>query len=135
MPLLIEDSIDTTFLDTAHYDIRCQFPRNGFESLDKIVIKEAGGLVPFVYTGDELKTQEFMVTAIVTHEQDGLLRELFKFTVHPGYIDERYPIHVTWGHRNVPVSKDCYLASYKTPESINYSSAEILTVELTLRVI
>lgn len=134
MALSVQEAIDTTYLDTAHYDTVCEFPR-GFESLNSIVIKEAGGLVPFVIVDGSLKTQEATITAIVTAEQENLLRQLYRLTVHPNYIDQRYPILLTWGHPDKKIQLNCYLSNYKAPDSVNYGQAEILDVDLTLRAI
>lgn len=134
MALSVQEAIDTTYLDTAHYDTECVFPR-GFETLNNIVIKETGGLVPFIIVDGALKTQEFTITAIVTNEQENLLRQLYRLTVRPGYIDQRYPIRFTWGHPDKKTQMECYLAKYTPPESVNYSQADILDVDLTLRAI
>ena len=56
MPLTVQSSIDTTFLDTVHFDVSCKFPP-GYEILDDIVIFDTGGLRPFVLNDGVLKTQ------------------------------------------------------------------------------
>ncbi len=135
MALTVMEAVDTTYLDTAHYDVTLKFP-TGYEILNDVTVKEASGLIPFVYTGDALKTQEFRLTCIVTNEQEALLRNLYVTTNHPGYTDLRYPIWITWGHpeNGIPY-KECYLAEYEPPDSVNYTSADILDVTMVLRVI
>ena len=132
--LSVQQAIDTTFLDTAHYDAECLFPR-GFDDLNKLAISDVGGLRPFVISDGELKTPEFTVEAFVTNKQELLLRELYTATVHPGYIDERLPITLMWGHADNPTQVKCYLANYEPPESVSYKDANILNVKLTLRAI
>lgn len=134
--LTVQSAIDTTFLDTAHFDAECSFP-GGFEALNKLAISDAGGLRPFLISNGELKTPEFTVEAYVTLKQHKLLETLYLSTVHPGYIDERYPIVFSWGNPaddEHPQMK-CYLADYEPPESVSYKNAEILSVKLTLRAI
>ena len=48
--LSIQSAIDTTFLDTAHFDAECEFPR-GFDELNKLAISTVGGLRPFILEG------------------------------------------------------------------------------------
>ena len=132
--LSVQSAIDTTFLDTAHFDAECVFPR-GFDELNKLVISNVGGLRPFILEDGQLKTQEFTVEAYVTNKQELLLRELYMATVHPGYIDERLPITLMWGHEDNPTQVKCYLANYEPPESVSYKDANILNVKLTLRAI
>ena len=134
MALTVQESIDTTYLDVVHYDTECTFSR-GYEALDNIVIKSANGLVPFVLSEGSLKTQEFSITAIVTHQQEALLRSLYLATVHPGYIDQRYPITISWGYTSAKTQIKCYLADYMPPKDIDYTKADILDVDLTLRAI
>jgi len=132
--LSVQQAIDTTFLDTAHFDAECKFPR-GFDELNRLAISDAGGLRPFLISDGELKTPEFTVEAYVTNRQEMLLRDLYMATVHPGYIDERLPIILMWGHADNPTQVKCYLADYEPPDSVNYKDAEILNVKLTLRAI
>ena len=135
MALTVEEAINTTYLDTAHYDVVCQFKARGFEELDNIVIKEVSGLVPFYVVKGELKTPEITIKAIVTAKQEYLLRRLYLLTVHNKYIDQRYPINVRWGYPEMENYGDCYLSDYVPPDSVNYTNAEILEVEFTLRAI
>lgn len=132
--LSVQQAIDTTFLDTAHFDAECKFPR-GFDELNRLAISDVGGLRPFLISDGELKTPEFTVEAYVTNRQEMLLRDLYTATVHPGYIDERLPIILMWGHADNPTQVKCYLADYELPDSVNYKDAEILNVKLTLRAI
>lgn len=134
--LSVQQAIDTTFLDTAHFDAECKFP-SGFDELNKLAISDVGGLRPFILTDGQLKTPEFTVEAYVTLNQHKLLQDLYMATVHPGYIDERFPITLAWGD---PADKEhpqvaCYLADYEPPDSVSYKDAEILSVKLTLRAI
>ncbi|MBR4792464.1 MAG: hypothetical protein IK038_02255 [Bacteroidaceae bacterium] len=140
MALSVQSAIDTTFLDTAHFNAECDFSRaRGFHELNDIVIYDVAGLHPFIIANKELKTQEFTVTALVTLQQEALLRDLYEQTVHPNYIDLRYPIVFSWGDSSgegpEPTQYDCYLSDYEPPESVSYKSAEILSVKLTLRAI
>ena len=132
--LSVQQAIDTTFLDTAHFDAECKFPR-GFDELNRLAISDAGGLRPFLISDGALKTPEFTVEAYVTNRQEMLLRDLYMATVHPGYIDERLPIILMWGHADNPTQVKCYLADYEPPDSVSYKDAEILNVKLTLRAI
>lgn len=132
--LTVQSAIDTTYLDTAHYDAECAFP-NGFEELNKLAITQVGGLRPFVIADGQLKTQEFTVESIVTLRQELLLRALYEATIHPGYTDLRFPIVFMYGHRDSPMQIKCYLSEYDAPESVDYKSADILNVKLTLRAI
>lgn len=132
--LSIQSAIDMTFLDTAHFDAECAFPR-GFDELNKLAISTVGGLRPFILEDGQLKTQEFTVEAYVSNKQDMLLRSLYTATVHPGYIDLRLPITLMWGHEDNPMQLKCYLAKYEPPETVSYKDAEILDVKLTLRAI
>lgn len=132
--LSVQQAIDTTFLDTAHFDVECKFPR-GFDELNRLAISDVGGLRPFLISDGELKTPEFTVEAYVTNRQEMLLRDLYMATVHPGYIDERLPITLMWGHADNPTQVKCYLADYEPPDSVSYKDAEILNVKLTLRAI
>lgn len=136
MALTIQDAIDTVFLDTAHYDVQFTFP-SGYESLNTLVVHNAGGLVPFTYVEGHLKTPEYTIEVYVTAKQDKLLQDLYTNTMHPGYIDQRYPISIAWGHTDKQYTHQykCYLASYVPPEAVDYSSANILSAVLTLRVI
>lgn len=136
MPLSVESAIKTEFLDNAHYDVVLDFSTTNiaaFGKLNDIVVTDADGLVPFDMKGGVLKTPTFTITCYVTAEQDALLRKLFEYTIHPSYVDLRYPILVTWGHGINNVAKDCYLSEYDSPERVNYSKAELLTVVLSLR--
>lgn len=134
MALSVQEAIDTTYLDTAHYNVTCEFT-GGFEELNRIVIKEASNLVPFYVVDGALKTPEITIKAIVTARQEYLLRRLYLSTVHNKYIDQRYPIHVSWGYPKLDNYGDCYLSKYTPPDSVNYTNAEILEVEFNLRVI
>lgn len=130
--LTVQSAIDTTFLDTAHFDAECSFP-GGYEELNRLVITHVDGLCPFMVVEGKLKTQECTVEAHVTLQQEVLLRGLYTATVHPGYVDLRYPVTLTWGHYDRPTQVKCYLARYVAPEDVNYASAELLSVKLTLR--
>lgn len=130
--MLITDSIENEYLDNAHYDIGCAFPK-AYAKLDTIVISGGSGLNPFVLTSEGLRTQEFTLTCIVTSEQDQLLQKLYAATMHPGYVDERYPIEISWGHPSARAKKSCYLKAYTPPGQVSYGSAAILEVTLTLR--
>ena len=132
--LTVQDAIDTTFLDTVHFDAECTFPR-GFEDLNKLAITNVSGLRPFIITNGELKTPEFTIEAYVSLKQHKLLQDLYMATVHPSYIDERWPVVFMWGD---PSDDDhpqvaCYLSDYQPPESIDYKSADVLPVKLVLR--
>ena len=132
--LTVQSAIDTTYVDTAHYDAECSFP-NGFEELNTLTIAKVGGLRPFVIADGQLKTQEFTVEAIVTMRQESLLRALYEATIHPGYTDLRFPIVFMYGHAASPLQIKCYLSEYNAPEDVDYKSADILDVKLTLRAI
>lgn len=133
--LTVQSAIDTTFLDVAHYDATCVCNVSGFEEISNIAISDVSGLRPFVISDGSLKTPEFTVTAYVTLKQDKLLQDLYMATVHPGYIDERFPIIFMWGDiaDNSHPQVSCYLANYSPPDNVNYRSADLLPVRLTLR--
>lgn len=134
--LTVQSAIDTTFLDTMHYDVQCNFT-NGFEELNEtsLVITNVSGLRPFIIKDGSLQTPEFTLEAYVTVRQDELLQELYKATIHPNYVDLRYPVEVSWGYLKDSKLYSCYLLEYEPPDSVNYSSAEILSAKMTLRVI
>lgn len=134
MPLTLQSSIDTTFMDSAHFDVTLSFPR-GFELLDSLAIHNVEGLVPFTYVDGALKTPEYSLDAYATVQQEKLLRDLYSRTVHPGYIDETYPIRVSWGHEDNVTQAECYLSTCKVPGGLDFSRAELLSVSFTLRVI
>lgn len=134
MPLTVESAYKTEFLDTAHYDVVLDFSGiHGFTELNDIVVADADGLVPFVIVDGELKTQTFSFTCYVTERQEALLRSLYTNTVHTAYIDQRYPISVSWGHGSAPVTKSCYISAYEPPIKVDYSKADILGVSFSLR--
>lgn len=132
--LTVQDAIDTTFLDTAHFDAECAFPR-GFEDLNKLAIINVSGLRPFIMANGGLKTPEFTVEAYVSLKQHKLLQDLYMATVHPGYIDERLPVVLMWGDPSDSTHPEvaCYLSDYQPPEIIDYTSANVLSVKLVLR--
>lgn len=138
MGLSIQDAIDTVFLDTAHYDVELKFT-SGFEGgLNNLVVRNAGNLTPFTYVDGELKTPEYDIEVYVTAKQDKLLRELYLLTMHPGYVDQRYPIYISWGSitdTTYTSTVKCYLSSYAPPESVDFTSADILNAKFTLRAI
>ena len=130
--MLISDSIKTEFLDNAHYDIECAFSGE-YAKLNDIVVVSGDGLSPFVLEGGNLKTQEFPLTCIVTAEWDQLLQKLYAATMHPGYVDQRYPVQLSWGHKSARHHKACYLKAYKPPTQVSFRDASILEVTLVLR--
>lgn len=130
--MLIADSVKREFLDNAHYDIGCAF-LGEYAKLNDIVITGGSGFNPFVFSEGELKTQQFTLTCIVTAEQDGLLQKLYAATMHPGYVDQRFPVQVSWGHISARHHRSCYLKSYAPPSQISFRDASILEVTLVLR--
>ena len=100
-----------------------------------MAMTNVGGLRPFIMTDGELKTPEFTVEAYVTLKQHKLLQDLYMATVHPGYIDERLPVVLMWGDPsdNEHPQIVCYLSDYQPPDSIDYKSADVLSVKLVLR--
>lgn len=135
MPLTVESAYKTEFLDTAHYDVVLDFSGiPGFNELKDIVVVDADGLVPFIIVDGELKTQTFSFTCYVTERQEALLRTLYTNTVHTAYIDQRYPISVSWGHGSASVTPlSCYMSAYVPPTKVDYSKADILGVSFSLR--
>lgn len=137
MGLSIQDSIDTAYIDTAHYNVSLEFSI-GFEILDRLTIHNASNLMPFTYVDGDLKTPEYTIETYVTAMQDRQLQQLYAITMHPGYVDLRYPVLVSWGH---PIDEQyihqvkCYLSSYTPPDSVNFSNAEMLSSTLVLRAI
>ena len=45
----------------------------------------------------------------------------------------RYPVILRWGPAENPETKECYLYEYNPPEGVDYKSAELLGVKLTLK--
>lgn len=124
-------------MDTAHFDVELRF-HGGYEMLNKLVVHNASDLIPFTYVDGELKTPEFKVEVYATSAQDRELQRLYSVTKHPRYVDLRYPISVSWGRigdTRYTQSFDCYLAEYTPPDSIDYSTASILSATLVLRAI
>lgn len=145
MSFKLTDTIKTTYIDTARYDIKCSF-KEPFNELDNITIHRSQGLTPFTYVEGTLKTPEYTIEAYVTPKQDVLLKELYSSTMHPEYVDIQYPVTLTWGldsdmykdDENLKYyinTKQCYLCNYTPPTSIDYSIATILSVSLVLRVL
>lgn len=142
--LKVTDLMDTVFYDTAHFDVQLHF-NGGYEALDKIAINNAQDLIPFTFVKGELTTPEYTVEAYVTPAQDKLLKALYSATMHPKYVDQRYPIEIAWGYiKNGDSSQmdgqfsnlaKCYLSEYTPPSDIDYSDAKIFSVSLVLRVI
>lgn len=138
MALSIQDSIDTVFLDTVHYDVVLRFPKGYAGGLDSIVVHNVSDLTPFTYVDGELKTPVFTIETYVTAKQDKLLQALYSNTMHPGYVDLRYPVRISWGNissADYSNTFECYLSSYKPPESVDFESTNILSAEFTLRAI
>lgn len=133
--MLLEDSWNNEYLDNAHYDIAVRVIPRDYAKLDDIVVTSASGLNPFVLADGNLKTQEFTLTCIVTAEQDQLLQKLYGATVHPAFIDLRYPVEVSWGPAQAKIQRTCYLKAYAPPSQVHYDNPSILEVTLTLRVI
>lgn len=145
MSFKLHDTITTTFLDTVRHEVKLSFPSN-YRVCDSIVVHLANNLTPFTYVDGELQTFEATISAYVTLEQNKYLEKLYEATMHPGYVDQRYPINLMWG---VPESmyeasgtdglsdyrttKKCYLCNYVPPTNVDYSSSDILSVELSLR--
>lgn len=135
MALLVDSLIQTTFMDVAHYDVVCDFP-NGYKDLNSIVITDASGLRPFIISDGKLQTQVISIDAYATPSQDTALRSLYRATVHPNYIDQRYPVRVTWGHTGEKkTTLICYLSDFMSPEKVNYTKADLLPTTLILRAI
>lgn len=138
MPLTIQEAIETQFLDTAHYDVVLEFT-SGYEGvLNSLAVHNARDLIPFTYVKGELKTPEYTMDVYVTEEQDRFLQALYEATMHPGFVDQRYPVYVSWGivsNTQYMHTVKCYLSEYTPPDSVDFKSAEILSATLVLRAI
>lgn len=150
---ILESVIGTQYLDNGNFDVSLGLPDSFDGGPGSLLISGIYGATAFLVGNNGMKTPEITISAHVTKKQDSLLRHLYIATVHPGYIDERYPIRVEWGDvSKMPFAKpasdadgllndagvdayDFYLASYIPPESVEFVSGVMLPVSLVLRLI
>lgn len=150
---ILESVIATQYLDNGNFDVSLRLPDPFDGGPGSLLISSIHGANAFLVGDNGMKTPEITITAHVTKKQDSLLRHLYVATVHPGYIDQRYPIKVEWGDvSGMPFAKpvsdadgllndagvdahDFYLASYTPPESVNFAQGEMLSVSMLLRLI
>lgn len=150
---ILESVIETQYLDNGNFDVFIKLPDSYDGGPASLLVDNVSGLNAFLVDGNTMRTPEVTVTAYVTKKQDSLLRHLYAATVHPGYIDQRYPIRLEWGD----VSKrefarsssdtdgllddtgmeahEFYLASYKPPEQVQFDRGNMHSVSLVLRMI
>lgn len=150
---ILEEVIATQYLDTGNYDVFIKLPDPYDAGPGSLLVSNMSGANAFLIQDGAMKTPELSIQAHVTKKQDSLLRHLYAATVHPGYIDQRYPIRVEWGDvsRNkfaLPAFKDdglldvagmnayeFYLASYIPPDNVDFTAANLLPVSMVLRLI
>ena len=150
---ILESVIGTQYLDNGNFDVSLRLPDPFDGGPGSLLISGIHGANAFLVGENGMKTPEITITAHVTKKQDSLLRHLYIATVHPGYIDQRYPIHVAWGDvSKMPFARPAsdadgllndagvdahnfYLASYTPPESVDFGSGVMLPVSLVLRLI
>lgn len=130
--MLISDSIKTTYQDNARYDVALSFDGE-YTALSTIAVSGAKGLTDLLIRDGEMKTPEYDIEAYVTEAQDKLLHNLYRATVHTSYTDLRYPIHLSWGAPDNRHYAECYLADYTPATDVDFGSAQLLSVTLTLR--
>ena len=150
---ILETVVGTQYLDNGNFDVFVKFPDPFDGGPGSLLISSVQGANAFLVGDNGLKTPELSITAYVTKKQDSLLRHLYVATVHPGYIDQRYPVRVEWGdvssaefarpalqedgllNESGVDAHDFYLASYSPPSSTDFSRSEMLPVSLVLRLI
>lgn len=150
---ILETVVAAQYLDNGNFDVFVRLPDPYDGGPGSLLISGIDGANAFLVGANGIRTPEITITAHITKKQDSLLRQLYVATVHPSYIDQRYPIHVEWGD----VSKgqfarpetdddgllndsgvnayDFYLASYTPPTNVDFGSASLLPVSLGLRLI
>lgn len=150
---ILDTVIGTQYLDNGNYDVYIKLPDSFDGGPGSLLVESIGGANAFLVQAGNMKTPELTITAHVTKKQDSLLRHLYAATVHPGYIDQRYPIRVEWGDVSagefaMPASDtdglldsqghdthEFYLAAYTPPENVNFQAANLLPVSMVLRLI
>ena len=150
---ILESVIETQYLDNGNFDVFIKLPDPYDGGPASLLVDNVTGLNAFLVDGNTMRTPEVTVTAYVTKKQDSLLRQLYTATVHPGYIDQRYPIRLEWGDVSKkefarPASDadgllddtgmeahEFYLASYKPPEQVQFDRGNMHSVSLVLRMI
>ena len=150
---ILESVIETQYLDNGNYDVFVKIPAPYDGGPNSLLVESINGANAFLIENGQMHTPELTITAHVTKKQDSLLRHLYAATVHPGYIDQRYPIRVEWGDvSKMPFARpavdadgllnsagldayEFYLASYTPPSSVTFSSAAMLPVSMVLRLI
>ena len=150
---ILETVVGTQYLDNGNYDVFIKIPDPYDGGPGSLLIESIDGANAFLIGDNGMRTPELTITAQVTKNQDSLLRRLYLATVHPGYIDQRFPIRVEWGDvsRN-PFSAsivdedgalnsagmdayEFYLSSYTPPSNIDFKAASLLPVSMVLRLI
>ena len=150
---ILESVIETQYLDNGNFDVFVKLPAPYDGGPNSLLVESINGANAFLMENGQMHTPEITISAHVTKKQDSLLRHLYAATVHPAYIDQRYPIKVEWGDVSAmpfanPAadvdgllddsgldSHDFYLAAYTPPNSVNFASATMLPVSLVLRLI
>lgn len=150
---ILESVIGTQYLDNGNYDVFVKLPAPYDGGPNSLLVFEVSGANAFLINNGQMQTPELTISAYVTKQQDALLRHLYAATVHPGYIDQRYPITVEWGDvSNSPFARPAanvdglldeagmdaysfYLASYTPPDNVSFTSGSLLSVSMVLRLI
>lgn len=150
---ILESVIETQYLDNGNFDVFVKLPAPYDGGPNSLLIESINGANAFLIEGGQMRTPEITITAHVTKKQDSLLRHLYAATVHPSYIDQRYPIKVEWGDTSsAPYASPAsdadgllgdsgldaylfYLASYTPPSNVSFGAATMLPVSMVLRLI
>lgn len=150
---ILETVIGTQYLDNGNYDVYVKLPDPFDAGPGSLLIESVTGTNPFLVQGGSMKTPELTITAHVTKKQDSLLRHLYAMTVHPGHIDQRYPVLVEWGdvsacefakpaidnegllNESGRNASAFYLSAYLPPDNIDFKTPNLLPVSMVLRLI
>ena len=143
---MMDAILHTEYVDSAHLHVEVAIP-SPFADPDKsaFVVTEASNIEDFIVgSNGSLRTPEITIKAIVTIGQYQRLRDLYIVTNPPGYVDEDYPVKVSFYHgdygsdsnrSNVSSEEthDYYLKELEGVDGLQYSNATISEVSLTLR--
>lgn len=150
---ILETVIRSQYLDNGNFDVFIKVPDPFDGGPGSLLVQGIDGANAFLVGENGMRTPEITITALVTKKQDSLLRQLYVATVHPGYIDQRYPIHVEWGDSSgMPYARPLsdadgvlndsgvdsysfYLKSYIPPNGVNFNAPTLLPVSMVLRLI
>lgn len=150
---ILETVVGSQYLDNGNFDVFIKLPDPYDGGPGSLLVERIDGANAFLVKGGTMRTPELTITAHVTKKQDSLLRQLYTQTVHPGYIDQRFPVRVEWGDVSAtPYAKptsnadgilnesgvnayEFYLAEYTPPDSVTFATPNFLPVSMVLRLI